>query len=358
VAPFLDDRPRGIGKVSYFLLREFSKYEGDYEILSPVIPEGANKDKFKVIPLNLAPSQGRWGNLRRFFWQNFFIRGYRYVVSTSYESSLIYGKNQAVFIHDVINLKFRDFRTPPLIRYYYRFQMPFILKKGAKVLVNSNTVKKDVMEIYNIPEDRIGVVYLGVDTDIYKPVYDEDILRNLGLKKGEYILYVGDIIKRKNIGLIIKALPKVKGKIFVAAGTIFPKVQNELMDLAKKLNVSDRVRFLGYVDDRSLRVLYSNCFAFVYPSLMEGFGMPPLEGAACGVPVIVSNIDVFKELYDGYFMFVDVNDADDLADKLNRLEDEDVRTNILSKYPSLLKRFSWKESAKALYTHLSSWGFL
>ncbi len=358
VAPFLDNRPRGIGRVSYFLLREFSLFDGDYEILSPVIPEGANKEKFKKISLNLAPSLGTRANIRRFFWQNFLLKGYTYICSTSYESSLLYGEKQVIFVYDLINLKFKDFKTPLLVRYYYRFQMPIILGKGAKVFVDSNAVKKDMMEFYELSEDRIGVVYLGIDTNIYKPIYDESVLHKLGLARGEYILYVGDIIKRKNIGLIIKALTKVKDKVFIAAGTAFAKVKNELLTLANELKVLDRVKFLGYVDDKTLRVLYSNCFAFVYPSLMEGFGLPPLEAAACGAPVIVSDIEVFKELYKGYFIFVDPHDTDDLIEKLNRLEDDDFRRNLITKYPSLFKRFSWKSSAKTFFNYLYSWGFL
>jgi glycosyltransferase involved in cell wall biosynthesis len=83
---------------------------------------------------------------------------------------------------------------------------------------------------------------------------------------------------------------------------------------------------------------------------MEGFGMPPLEAASCGAPVIVSDIPVFRELYSGYFVFVDPNDPEDLAVKIEKIERKD--------YSDLFRRFSWENSAKALYGLLKNWGFL
>jgi glycosyltransferase involved in cell wall biosynthesis len=351
VASFFDDKPRGIGKSSGFLIRELSKLEGDFEILSPLIPEGANVEKFRKIPLFLAPARGRWGNIRRFFWQNFKLAGrYKYLFSTSYESSLLYFGNQGLIIHDVINLRFREFRYPPLVNYYYRFQNPFILKLGAKVVVPSNFVKWEVMDIYKVKEEDVGVVYWGVDRQVYKPVKSPEVLKKFQLEDMGYILYVGDLMRRKNITLIIRALPMIKGLDFVIAGTVFDKVKFEILDLAEKLGVRDRVKFLGYVSEDDLKVLYSHCYVFVYPSLMEGFGMPPLEAASCGAPVIVSDIPVFRELYSGYFVFVDPNDPEDLAVKIEKIERKD--------YSELFRKFSWENSAKTLYGLLKNWGFL
>jgi glycosyltransferase involved in cell wall biosynthesis len=83
---------------------------------------------------------------------------------------------------------------------------------------------------------------------------------------------------------------------------------------------------------------------------MEGFGMPPLEAASCGAPVIVSDIPVFRELYSGYFVFVDPNDPEDLAVKIKKIERKD--------YSELFRKFSWENSAKTLYGLLKNWGFL
>ncbi|MEO0147195.1 MAG: glycosyltransferase family 1 protein [candidate division WOR-3 bacterium] len=360
LALFFDDAPRGIGKSTGFLIREFSHLEGDYEILSPLIPNGANSEKFKRVSLALAPARGRWGNVKRFFWQNFLLkfRNYRNVLSTSYESSLLYFGNQAFIIHDVINLKFRDFRYPPLIKYYYNFQAPLVIKFGAKIVVPSNVVKGEILEIYNVKEEDVGVVYWGIDRDMYRFVEDKEVLKKYSLEPYGYILYVGDVIHRKNIQLIIKALQFVKDKVLVIVGTQFKKVKNELEGLANSLNVYQRVKFLGYVPDKELIALYSQAFAFVYPSFIEGFGMPPLEAASCGTPVIVSDIPVFRELYSGYFLFVDPHNPEDLAEKLKGLEDEDIRKNIKKGYEELLKKYTWKNSAKTLHNILQNWGLL
>ena len=355
LAPFFDDKPRGIGKSAGFLIRELSKLEGDFEILSPIIPKGANAEKFKTIPLSLAPARGRWGNIRRFLWQNFYLAGkYKYLFSTSYESSLLYLGNQGLIIHDVINLKFKEFRYPPLVNYYYRVQTPFVLKFGAKIISPSNFVKNEVLEAYKMKEEDVGVVYWGIDLENYKPIRNLEVLKKFNLEDRGYILYVGDLIKRKNVPLVIRALTKIKGLDFVIAGTIFEKVKIEILNLAENLGVKDRVKLLGYVSEEELKILYSHCYVFVYPSLMEGFGMPPIEAAACGVPVIVSDIPVFRELYSGYFIFVDPNDPEDLAGKVQKLNGE----TLIKNYSELFKKYTWENSAMTLYGYLKKWGFL
>ncbi len=358
IAPFFDDKPRGIGKSSGFLIREFSKFDGDFEILSPLIPKGAKIEKFKTIPLSLAPSRGRWGNIKRFFWQNLYLVGrYRYLFSTSYESSLIYFGNQGLIIHDVINLRFKEFRYPPLVNYYYRVQNPLILKFGAKVVVPSNFVKEEVIEIYKINEENVGVVYWGIDLKDYRTVRNTEVLKRFHLEDRGYILYVGDLIKRKNVPLVIRALQKIKDLDFVIAGTVFDKVKFEILKIAEKLGVKDRIKFLGYVSEEDLKVLYSHCYVFVYPSFIEGFGMPPLEAAACGAPVIVSDIPVFRELYSEHFILVDPYDPDDLADKIERLRGE-FRNKLIKNYAGLFEKYTWENSAKTLYGYFKSWGFL
>lgn len=161
------------------------------------------------------------------------------------------------------------------------------------------------------------------------------------IRKGEYYLSIASAAKNKNFGWVVGAAKKNPESIFVIAGGS----SNVFSDAG--IENRENVLRLGYVDDGELKALMSYCKAFLFPSLYEGFGMPPLEALACGARIVVSDIPVFREVYEGAAIYVNPHDPDIELDHLLNDASE-------GKAEDVLGRFSWKRSAKQVLELISA----
>jgi glycosyltransferase involved in cell wall biosynthesis len=163
-------------------------------------------------------------------------------------------------------------------------------------------------------------------------------------KYGSYILVVGSIDQRKNIHRLIQAFNKVNNnniKLLVAGdiSSIFNNNDND------SLKSNEKIIFLGRVSDDDLATLYTNALLFVYPSLYEGFGIPPLEAMYYNCPTIVSNIESLKEICGEASLFVNPYNIDDIAKKIELLaSDEFLRNNLIKKGKQNIEKYSWQKS--------------
>ncbi|AXI24805.1 glycosyl transferase family 1 [Methanofervidicoccus sp. A16] len=230
------------------------------------------------------------------------------------------------------------------------------MKKSDRIITISKHVKNDLVRHFSISEEKINVIYLGVN-EHYKPIPENEIEKikykyNL---KFPFILYVGSEQPRKNFPTLIKAFYKLKTKYgfnnikLVKAGNpqISKYKRKHIMKLIDKLNLQKDIIFTGYVPEEDLPALYNAADLFVYPSIYEGFGLPPLEAMACGTPVITSNTSSLPEVVGDAGIMVDPYDVDGLSKAMYEvLTNDGLREELRKKGLERAKLFSWKECAE------------
>ena len=210
------------------------------------------------------------------------------------------------------------------------------------------------MEYLDLPGEKVHVIYQGYNSDLFRgDVSGEDVERVLRQHQLEapYFLYVGTLEPRKNLVRLVKAFDLVRRKNpgnirLVLAGGKGWKYE-EIFDEIRKLNLHDSVRQLGYVPDEDLPGLIRGARAMVYPSLYEGFGLPPLEAMAVGTPVLTSNTSSLPEVVGEAAVMVDPEDIEAMAVAMERLwTDETWRESLRTKGYQQAQQFNWDRSAR------------
>jgi len=236
-------------------------------------------------------------------------------------------------------------------------------KKADKIVADSFSTKEDLVNIYKIDPAKIKVVYLGVSKD-FKPIKEDNsqlkrVRKKYNLPK-PFILYFGTIEPRKNLILLIKAFEALKektswkgfeGGVFSDLKLVIAGVKGWLYkDIFKEVENSKYKKdiiFTGFIEDKDKPYLYNLANLFVYPSFFEGFGFPPLEAMACGVPTIVSNVSSLPEVVGNGAVMIDPYNVDELAFAIRKvLEDKDLRENLIKKGLKQAKKFSWYKTAQ------------
>jgi glycosyltransferase involved in cell wall biosynthesis len=246
----------------------------------------------------------------------------------------------------------------------------YSVEQSKKIIAVSKTTKKDIMKFYNIPDEKIEVVYNGFEKNVKKNdelrmTNDEketkelsnetinqsnNILANYKLHTTHYILYVGTLQPRKNISLLIQAFAKFKTeypeyKLVLTGrkGWLYDKIFKEVQD--KQLQ--DAIIFTGYLSDEEVATLYQNAFCFVLPSLYEGFGIPILEAMSYDCPVITSHSSSLPEVGGDACLYFDAKDPHDLYNDLKLLiQDKNIKQELIQKGRERIKQFSWKTCAE------------
>jgi len=255
-------------------------------------------------------------------------------------------------IHELTGYLFPEIQTFAWV-VLHKYFLPFILKRVDMVITDSRSTKKDLMKYMGVPETKIRTIYLGVDTEKFKvlsPNYVEPIRQKYQLNF-PYILYVGNLEPKKNIPTLLKAFTAVNSKNggdckLVIVGQKVWKYQ-PIFNTIQELNLQNKVIFLGYVPEQDLPGIYNAASLFVLPSIYEGFGFPPLEAMACGVPVITSNSSSLPEVVGDAGVMVDPYDSAALAAAINQvLSDEKLRTTLIKRGLERVKLFSWQKCAE------------
>jgi glycosyltransferase involved in cell wall biosynthesis len=213
---------------------------------------------------------------------------------------LPFREHQVVTVHDIRPYYYPDSWVQ---RLNFHFILPRALKSCDGVLTVSEATKKLLVSVYGLEPSRVYVVPNTVDSEFFTPRADRV------LSESPFLLGVGSSWKHKNIAELLKVHKcwAHKYRLKIVAGT--GQYLESLKELSAVLEIKDRVEFLKDVPASRLRSLYQECSALVYPSIMEGFGLPPLEAMSCGRPVIVSDIPLFRELYGDTPIFVRLGDV-------------------------------------------------
>jgi hypothetical protein len=231
-------------------------------------------------------------------------------------------------------------------------QMPKIMSSLDMIITVSEWSKKDIMRIFNIPDEKIKVTYLAAD-DMFVPM-DKHIAHDFIRQKYEidkdFILYLGGFSPRKNVksilvafSMIYKNLSKDYKVVIIGSSKDDHQFLNKL---AQNLNIGDRVHFTGYVPYEDLPFFYNGADLFVYPSLYEGFGLPALEAICCGTPTITSNVSSIPEVVGDGALLINPFDTEELAKAMEQvLEDNEIKLDLINKGFTRASNFSWQKTA-------------
>jgi glycosyltransferase involved in cell wall biosynthesis len=228
------------------------------------------------------------------------------------------------------------------------WRMPWMAKRASRIITPSNSIKKDLCEAFDIPPDKVAVTP-EAPRPVFKRREDPELLRRLGIE-GDFILFVGTIEPRKNLRQLVRAFDQMLRNTSLSPKLVIAGGKGWMMDdfgqFIDKQGVTDRVCLTGYLQDEELCTLYSTCTVFIYPSLYEGFGLPPLEAMACGAPVITSRTPALMETVGNAARLIDPKNISDMAQAMTEmLSDQKAREHYAKLGKSHVKQFSWEQTA-------------
>ncbi|WP_370754809.1 glycosyltransferase family 4 protein [Megamonas funiformis] len=335
---FLTQNITGVQRYAIEIVKALDKYLNDNKL--------NDEYKFEVVcPKNIKQNLNlknieikKIGNLKGHLWEQIELPLYvknKFLFNFCNCAPLV-KKNQIVTIHDVAVCDI-PYAYSKSFRIWYKFMYRVLTSRVKKIFTVSEFSKKRLNEYFNIPLERIVVTYNGID-HMKNIKFDENIFSKFNIEKNNYVLAVSSLNPSKNFKLILetaKILPEIN---FVIAGGSNSSVFKE-----QGLEITSNVKFIGYVNDKELVALYKYASCFVYPSIYEGFGIPPLEAMFFNCPVILSDIEVFKEIYRDCALYCNISDKYILKEKiLILLEKEEVRHQLLKRKKFIFNKFCWE----------------
>jgi glycosyltransferase involved in cell wall biosynthesis len=267
-----------------------------------------------------------------------------------------------ITIHDLSFLRHPE-RAEPGLRRYLAAAVPRAVRQAAHLLADSENTRRDLIALLGVPEERVTVAYPGVGPAFRRvddPEALERVRRRHGLD-GPFVLGVGTLEPRKDWPVLMEAFLRLHPawpahRLAIAGGSGW--LTGEI--LAAAARAGEGVRLLGFVADEDLPALYSLADAFAYPSIYEGFGLPPLEALACGVPTVVTAAACLPEVVGDAALTVPPGDAAALAAALARLLGEPaLRAELAARGPARAAHFTWDgcaEAVEAVYARLEPGG--
>ena len=260
-----------------------------------------------------------------------------------------------ITLHDLSPLRFPQTHMANKVRIFTE-RLPSAIQRASALLVDSDFVKNEVIEYFPEAAGKITTTHLGVRNQ-FRPVSVEimaSVLQRHALVADQYLLAIGTLEPRKNLISALKAYSLLPDKlrdryplvIGGMKGWLTDDLDREMAPMIRK----GQVRLLGFVPDSDMNALYSGARAFIYPSLYEGFGLPPLEAMASGTPVITSNRASLPEVVGDAGIQVEPLDIDQLSQAmLSLLEDDHLHSELRQKGLERAAQFTWKETASKTY---------
>ena len=294
--------------------------------------------------------------LRNLQLQVTFKRGlHRRAIELYHEPNYVplrYDVPVVVTIHDLSWLRYPETHPADRVRWLQRGLSRALDRAGA-ILVDSAFVRDELVAMFDVPPQRVTVAHLGVSS-AFRPRSPEETavtLRPLGLQHGHYLLSVGTIEPRKNVGHLLAAFARLPAALRDGFPLVIAGARGwRAADLERELRLlanAGQIRFLGYSPAADLPNLYAGAAAFVFPSLYEGFGLPPLEAMACGVPVLASDRAALPEVIGDAGLAFDPEQPQDTAVKIAAmLEDRAARADFAHRGENRARCFTWAACAQ------------
>jgi len=251
-------------------------------------------------------------------------------------------------LYDLSFVRFPELLPAGLAR-AARQEMAGNLADADRVIVNTSFIRQEAVEILGVPPGKVDVIPLAPSAGYHKTDRPAARRRISNITSGEYVLYAGTIEPRKNITTLIRAfsqVPSGREMSLVLAGGFGWKYK-EILACPAELKIRDRVIFTGYVDEERMNDLYNCATVVVYPSLYEGFGLPPLEAMSCGAPVIISDIPPLLEVSGGAALSFSPLDDEELAHRIESVVARaGLREDLSIRGLKRASEFSWQRAAR------------
>ncbi|HEX8352787.1 MAG TPA: glycosyltransferase family 1 protein [Pyrinomonadaceae bacterium] len=354
-------QPRaGVGHYTFELARALAlAAPGDeFELAYPSSYAPLDLEASEDLPPNLREARVRVGALGRRWWSAGLPRyagrrGLRLFHGTNYDVPLWGGAARVVTVHDLSQFVHPETHERHSVRRARR-RLPLMARAAGAVITPTEAVRREVCGHLGVPPAKVFAVHEAARA-CFKPLGAREAeaeLRGLGVG-GEFLLAVGTIEPRKNLAALLRAFeevlrerPAAPLRLVLAGGRGW--LTGPLFEALEKSPARGRVVLTGYVSDEHLRALYSACRVFVYPSVYEGFGLPPLEAMGCGAPVVAGRTPAVEEVTAGGARLFDPRDASALARTLLELLDHEPARRALSEAGlARAAHFSWERTARA-----------
>lgn len=261
-------------------------------------------------------------------------------------------------VHDLSFLRYPQGAHPALLAWLTK-AVPRSLRRARHVLADSESTRADLIELMQVPTDRITVIGAGVE-ERFQPVAEPETLGQIQARyklPDRFILSVSTLEPRKNFTGLIAAfsqmaaaseMPSIADLHLVIAGGK-GWLYDDIFAAAETSPLRERIHFAGYVADEDLPALYSLATLFAFPSHYEGFGIPVLEAMACGTPVVCANNSSLPEIAGDAALMVEATDTEALADAMRRLAvDSLLREKLIKRGYEQARKFEWEEAARRL----------
>jgi len=279
--------------------------------------------------------------------------------SPHYVLPLLCRKRAIVTIHDCIHLLFPQYLPNRAAYQYAKAMMGHAVRHSDLVLTVSEASRRDILHFYpRADADRLQVIPNAIDEAILEDPGEEEMERvqERYQIRGRFVLYAGNIKPHKNLERLVAAFGQIKQrpghedvKLLIIGDEI--NRYGSLRRSVEAAGVRQDVRFFGFVPSKTLSALYRLASVFAFPSLYEGFGLPPLEAMACGTPVVTSRISSLPEVVGDAALLVDPYSTEDIALGLERvLGDDALRAELSTRGRARVKQFSWERSVEAIHS--------
>ncbi len=317
-----------------------------------------NKDRTDFFDINNIPQNLLIGERRLDFWRNVYDLKWDTDFPIDVFHNTVNGIGlpqnlkgvKIITLHDLIPYIMPETVDRPHLNYTLK-NTPYIIEDVSHIITVSHYSKSDIQKYFGVDDDKITVTHLAADP-IFRPLDRDNAKRVIFNKYGvdkKYVLYLGGFSQRKNIARLIKAFKKV---IMEKEEVINLLILGEhsrsfrsLWKLTEELELCDYVKFLNFVPTADLPYFYNGAEVFVYPSLYEGFGLPPLEAMQCGTPVVTSNVSSIPEIVGDACILADPYSIDSIADSiLTLLTDRDEWQKYSIMGVERAKEYSWQKT--------------
>lgn len=332
----------GIARYVYqllFCLRSIGKNHQFFVLVNPGSPLSSEEWPSHI---SLVPVKSRWISFGEQWELPIVLSRFRIDLfhAPSFVAPLHCPCELVMTVHDLNHMVLPHFYTP-VHQLYYQFFVRRCIQRSRFVLTVSQFSKKEIIRTLKIPDDKILVTYNGVSKE-YKPIKDPErqaYVRELYQLPARFIFCLTNNKPHKNLHQLVKAFSfsNLDVPLVLASG-----VDKNLIRIAESYGKKHLLHFANFIEEEHLPVVYSMSSVFVYPSTYEGFGLPPLEAMACGVPVVVARSTSLPEVVGESGCYVDPFDYQDIADKLTRVLQGEF-TQDLEKGRLHAQQFSWED---------------
>jgi glycosyltransferase involved in cell wall biosynthesis len=351
-ARFLSQPTCGPQRFAASLCREIKKLRPETRFLAPPEirqPELAEELEVEIIAEAKFRKRQRLKLPAGILWEQLDLparlraSGRPWLLSPANQAPLSYAGNFIV-IHDLAFHLYPEFFTRRFAL-YYNLTIPRLARRARHLFTVSRFSRETLVAHLGLDEKKITLVPNAVADNFLAPPDDAAPLPLPLPPESRFILCVGSLEPRKNLARLVAAFRKLKSEnlyLVIAGGE-----NREVFRRIPELEQGNNIIFTGHLDDRTLAALYRKAEIFVYPSLFEGFGLPPLEAQAAGCPVLVAEAGALPEIFAGSALFCDPDEVNDIAARMTQLLDDDrLKERLVEAGRKNAARFSWPESAR------------